>query len=118
MNFGAYPAVNHQTRLLTRFCGDQIPVDAAHGVVGSQLPASLALELGLVTFTPDDIDWSEEVRLCGRGARKLVTGCVERDGSKPALRRRRDNGDAHLRTLSAWQNWVFSRPNAVASREH
>jgi benzoyl-CoA-dihydrodiol lyase len=116
MNFGAYPAVNHQTRLLTRFCGDQIPVDAAHGVVGSQLPASLALELGLVSFTPDDIDWADEVRLAVEERASLSPDALT--GMEASLR---FPGAETMETrifgrLSAWQNWVFSRPNAVGEQ--
>ena len=116
MNFGAYPAVNHQTRLLTRFCGDRIPVDAAHGVVGSQLPASLALELGLVSFTPDDIDWADEVRLAIEERASLSPDALT--GMEASLR---FPGAETMETrifgrLSAWQNWVFSRPNAVGEQ--
>ncbi len=116
MNFGAYPMVNHQTRLLTRFCGDKTPVDAAHGVVGNHLPASLALELGLVTSTPDDIDWAEEVRLAVEERASLSP-----DALTAMEANLRFSGAETMETrifgrLSAWQNWVFSRPNAVGEQ--
>jgi len=116
MNFGAYPMVNHQTRLLTRFCGDHTPVNAAHGVVGNHLPASLALELGLVTFTPDDIDWADEVRLAVEERASLSPDALT--GMEASLR---FPGVETMETrifgrLSAWQNWVFSRPNAVGEQ--
>jgi len=116
MNFGAYPMVNHQTRLLTRFCGAETPVDAAHGVVGNQLPASLALELGLVTSTPDDIDWADEVRLAVEERASLSPDALS--GMEASLR---FPGAETMETrifgrLSAWQNWVFSRPNAVGEQ--
>jgi benzoyl-CoA-dihydrodiol lyase len=116
MNFGAYPMVNRQTRLLTRFCGVQTPVEAAHGVVGNQLPASLALELGLVTSTPDDIDWADEVRLAVEERASLSPDALT--GMEASLR---FPGAETMETrifgrLSAWQNWVFSRPNAVGEQ--
>ena len=63
LNFGTYPMVNHQTRILTRFCEDAKPVEAARGHIGEKLAAEAAAELGLVTTTPDDLDWDEEVRI-------------------------------------------------------
>jgi benzoyl-CoA-dihydrodiol lyase len=113
MNFGAYPMVNGWTRVLTRFCGDQGPVDTARKRIGEKLAAEAAGELGLVTFTPDDLDWDDEVRLA----------VEERTSQSPdAL----TGLEASLRfpvaetmetrifgRLTAWQNWIFNRPNAV-----
>ncbi len=116
MNFGAYPMINHETRLATRFCGNKPPVDAAHGVVGDQLPGSLAFELGLVTSTPDDIDWADEVRLAVEERASLSPDALT--GMEASLR---FPGAETMETrifgrLSAWQNWVFSRPNAVGEQ--
>jgi benzoyl-CoA-dihydrodiol lyase len=91
-------------------------VDAARGVVGNQLPASLALELGLVTSTPDDIDWAEEVRLAVEERASLSPDALS--GMEASLR---FPGAETMETrifgrLSAWQNWVFSRPNAVGEQ--
>jgi benzoyl-CoA-dihydrodiol lyase len=116
MNFGAYPAVNHRTRLLTRFCGDQIPVDAAHGVVGNQLPASLALELGLVSFTPDDIDWIDEVRLAVEERASLSPDALTAMEASLRFPGAETMESRIFGRLSAWQNWVFSRPNAVGEQ--
>jgi len=113
MNFGAYPMVNGWTRVLTRFCGAQEPVEAARKRVGEKLAAEAAGELGLVTFTPDDLDWDDEVRIA----------IEERTSQSPdAL----TGLEASLRfpvaetmetrifgRLTAWQNWIFNRPNAV-----
>jgi len=71
--------------------------------------------LGLVTFAPDDIDWDEEVRIAIE-ERTAFAGRAHRIGGEPALRRRRNHGNAHLRPLSAWQNWIFNRPNAVGEQ--
>jgi len=112
-NFGTYPMVNGWTRILTRFCGAEAPVAAARKRVGEPLAAAAASELGLVTFTPDDLDWEDEVRIA----------IEERTSQSPdAL----TGLEASLRfpvaetmetrifgRLTAWQNWIFNRPNAV-----
>ncbi|MGP1679440.1 MAG: 2,3-epoxybenzoyl-CoA dihydrolase, partial [Burkholderiales bacterium] len=63
LNFGTYPMVNHLTRIATRYCGREEPVEEARQVIGEKLDAHGAAKLGLVTFTPDDLDWDEEVRI-------------------------------------------------------
>src|SRR5262249_31804576 len=63
MNFGAYPMVNQESRIATHYCGDAQPVQAARARIGDKLDAKAASSLGLVTFTPDDLDWDEEVRI-------------------------------------------------------
>jgi benzoyl-CoA-dihydrodiol lyase len=112
-NFGTYPMVNGWTRIVTRFCGAEAPVAAARKRVGEPLAATAAAELGLVTFTPDDLDWEDEVRIA----------IEERTSQSPdAL----TGLEASLRfpvaetmetrifgRLTAWQNWIFNRPNAV-----
>ena len=112
-NFGLFPMVSRETRLVTRFCGDTGPVDAARAHVGKPIVASLASELGLVTFTPDDIDWEDEVRIAIEERASLSPDALT--GLEANLR------FAHAETmetrifgrLSAWQNWIFNRPNAV-----
>ena len=113
MNFGAYPMVNHQARIATRFCGEQKPLKTARGVIGDKLPASLAQELALVTFTPDDIDWADEVRIAIEERTSLSPDALT--GMEASLR---FPGAETMETrifgrLSAWQNWIFNRPNAV-----
>jgi len=116
MNFGAYPMVSHQTRIETRFCGDQRAIDAAQAVVGDKLSAALAEELGLVTFAPDDIDWADEVRLAIEERASLSPDALT--GMEASLR---FAGAETMETrifgrLSAWQNWIFNRPNAVGEQ--
>jgi benzoyl-CoA-dihydrodiol lyase len=116
MNFGAYPMVNHLTRIANRFCGEGKPVEAAQAVIGDKLPASVAEELGLVTFAPDDIDWAEEVRIAIEERASLSPDALT--GMEANLR---FTGVETLETrifgrLSAWQNWIFSRPNAVGEQ--
>jgi benzoyl-CoA-dihydrodiol lyase len=116
MNFGAYPMVNQQTRLLTRFCGDKRPVEAAHGVVGDQLPASLALELGLVTSTPDELDWADEVRIALEERASLSPDALSAMEANLRFPGAETMETRIFGRLSAWQNWVFSRPNAVGEQ--
>jgi benzoyl-CoA-dihydrodiol lyase len=116
LNFGAYPMVNHQTRVATRFCGEKQPVETARGVIGDKLPASVAQELSLVTFTPDDIDWTDEVRIAIEERASLSPDALT--GMEASLR---FPGAETMETrifgrLSAWQNWIFNRPNAVGDQ--
>ncbi len=113
MNFGAYPMVNHQTRLMTRFCGNQETVATLRMHIGEKLDAEAARELGLVTFAPDDIDWNEEVRIAIEERTSLSPDALT--GMEANLR---FAGAETMETrifgrLSAWQNWIFNRPNAV-----
>ena len=116
LNFGTYPMVNHQTRIATRFCGDKNPVQAARAVIGDKLPATLAEELGLITFAPDDIDWTDEVRIAIEERTSLSPDALT--GMEASLR---FTGAETMETrifgrLSAWQNWIFNRPNAVGEQ--
>jgi len=112
-NFGPYPMSNGLTRLQSRFLADPSDVDAARTKVGAAMDAETAEELGLVTFALDDIDWDEELRvfleertsfspdsLTGMEANLRFAG-PETMESKIFAR------------LTAWQNWIFQRPNAV-----
>ena len=113
MNFGPYPMGNGLTRLQTRFLHDLSLVDDLKGEIGEALDAAAADEAGLVTFTPDDIDWEDEVRLA----------VEERAGFSPdgligMEANLRFPGPETMETkifarLSAWQNWIFQRPNAT-----
>jgi benzoyl-CoA-dihydrodiol lyase len=115
-NFGAYPMVSRETRLGNRFCGEKRPVEAARAVIGDKLSAALAEELGLVTFVPDDIDWADEVRLAIEERASLSPDALT--GMEANLR---FTGAESMETrifarLSAWQNWIFNRPNAVGEQ--
>jgi len=114
-NFGAYPMANGLTRLETRFLGAPGAAAALRAQVGAAIGPARADELGLVTAAPDDIDWDDEVRLA----------IEERASFSPdALSAMEANlrfaGPETLETkifgrLSAWQNWVFQRPNALGA---
>ncbi len=112
MNLGPLPMGNGLTRMATRFLGDPDGLAAAEKQAGELLQAEEAERLGLVTFAPDDIDWDDEVRLA----------VEERASFSPdALTGMEANyrfaGPETMETkifgrLSAWQNWIFTRPNA------
>jgi benzoyl-CoA-dihydrodiol lyase len=112
LNFGAYPRVDGQSRLSSRFYGDARAIDAvAHAV--QPIAARQALELGLITAALDDIDWSDEIRLVLEERASLSPDALT--GMEANLR---FGGTETLETrvfgrLSAWQNWIFNRPNAV-----
>lgn len=116
VNFGRYPQVNGQSRLSARFYADAGAISAARARQGERLAPAEAQALGLITAAPDDIDWADEIRLA----------CEERASLSPdAL----TGMEASLRfgpgetmetrifgRLSAWQNWIFIRPNATGER--
>ena len=113
MNFSSYPMGNGLTRLASRFLAEPKHVDELKDETGRAIDAEAADELGLVTFTPDDIDWEDEVRLV----------LEERAGFSPdgligMEANLRFAGPETMETkifarLSAWQNWIFQRPNAT-----
>ncbi|HET8744936.1 MAG TPA: 2,3-epoxybenzoyl-CoA dihydrolase [Ramlibacter sp.] len=112
-NFGRYPEVNGLTRLATRFNEDASTLEQLQAVTGSPLRAGQALELGLVTLAPDDIDWDDEIRLMLEERASLSPDALT--GMEASLR---FPGKETMETrvfgrLSAWQNWIFIRPNAV-----
>jgi len=112
-NFGRYPEVNGLTRLQTRFNEDAATIEQLRGLGDSPLRADQALGLGLVTLTPDDIDWDDEIRLMLEERASLSPDALT--GMEASLR---FPGKETMETrvfgrLSAWQNWIFIRPNAV-----
>ena len=111
--FGWYPAVNGLTRLQTRFCEDDATITQLQNLGDSSLRADQALALGLVTLTPDDIDWDDEIRIMLEERASLSPDAMT--GLEASLR---FPGKETMETrifgrLSAWQNWIFIRPNAV-----
>lgn len=112
-NFGRYPVVNGLTRLQTRFNEDETTIAQLQGLSDSALRADQALGLGLVTLTPDDIDWEDEIRIMLEERASLSPDAMT--GLEASLR---FPGKETMETrifgrLSAWQNWIFIRPNAV-----
>jgi benzoyl-CoA-dihydrodiol lyase len=116
INFGAMPMCNGLTRLESRFQGEPERIEQLRGRIGEQIDASTADELGLVTFTPDDIDWDDEVRLAIEERAAFSSDALT--GMEASLR---FGGPETLESkifarLSAWQNWIFQRPNAVGEK--
>ena len=112
-NFGWFPAVNGLTRLQTRFYEDSATIRQLQNLGDSPLRADQALVLGLVTLTPDDIDWKDEIRIMLEERTSMSPDAMT--GLEASLR---FPGKETMETrifgrLSAWQNWIFIRPNAV-----
>jgi benzoyl-CoA-dihydrodiol lyase len=116
MNFGAYPMANHLARIATRFCEEPEPVETARGRSGEKLSAEVALELGLVTFTPDDLDWDEEVRIAIEERASLSPDALTGMESNLRFTGRETMETRIFGRLTAWQNWIFNRPNAVGEQ--
>ncbi|WP_415401531.1 2,3-epoxybenzoyl-CoA dihydrolase [Tateyamaria sp. SN3-11] len=114
-NFGSYPMGNGLTRLQTRFYGADGIADALHAHVGEALEAEEADELGLVTMILDDIDWEDEIRIFLEERASFSPDAMT--GMEANLR---FAGPETMETrifgrLTAWQNWIFNRPNAVGA---
>ena len=115
-NFGIFPMATDQSRMARRFYEEASALNAAQAASGKALDGGAALDLGLVTAAPDDIDWADEVRLAIE--ERIALSPDSLTGLEANLR---FNGKETLATrvfgrLSAWQNWIFIRPNA--SGEH
>jgi len=112
-NFGLLPEVNDRSRLATRFSSDANKLAQLEQQQGKQLGSAEALKLGLITVAPDDLDWEDEVRVAIEERASLSPDALT--GLEASLR---FPGDESLETkifgrLSAWQNWVFIRPNST-----
>jgi benzoyl-CoA-dihydrodiol lyase len=113
MSFGAFPMVNGLTRIASRFACDDAAIAACKAAEGKVLTPAQALALGLVTATPDDIDWEDEIRLMLEERASLSPDALT--GMEASLR---FAGPETMLTrvfgrLTVWQNWIFIRPNAV-----
>jgi benzoyl-CoA-dihydrodiol lyase len=108
--------INGLTRLAQRFYGDAAAIERCRAVEGKPLDAALADSLGLITAAPDDLDWDNEVRIAIEERVSLspdaLTGMEAnlRFGIHETMETR------VFGRLSAWQNWIFIRPNAVGER--
>jgi benzoyl-CoA-dihydrodiol lyase len=113
VNFAPFTMVNGLTRLAARFNGDSSALDRITAQNGKMLDARTAFDLGLVTLTPDELDWEDEIRLAVEERASLSPDALT--GMEASLR---FAGAETMETkifgrLSAWQNWIFNRPNAV-----
>jgi len=115
-NFGFFPLVNDQSRLQRRFYEEAAPLEAARGAAGKALDADEALALGLVTAAPDDIDWDDELRMAIEERAAMSPDALT--GLEANLRfASKENMNTRIfGRLTAWQNWIFNRPNAVGAK--
>ncbi|MGA8291871.1 MAG: 2,3-epoxybenzoyl-CoA dihydrolase [Rhodoplanes sp.] len=112
-NFGDYPMSNGITRIESRFLGEPESVDKARSRIGDDLDADAAADLGLVTFALDDIDWEDEIRVFLEERASFSADALT--GMEANLR---FGGPETMESkifarLTAWQNWIFQRPNAI-----
>src|SRR5262245_1147065 len=115
MNFGPLPAVHQQSRLGARFYGDAAPIEALYAKIGQRLSARDALEAGLVTAAPDSLDWDDEQRQAVETRIALSPDALT--GMEQNLRfgMPETTETQVFGRLTAWQNWIFIRPNAVGA---
>ena len=116
LNFGRYPMSNGITRLETRFLGEPESVEKARGRIGQPLDGSDAASLGLVTETYDEVDWADELRIFLEERRSFSS-----DGLTGLEANLRFAGPETMESKifgrpTAWQNWIFQRPNAVGAQ--
>ena len=115
-NFGSYPMATGQSRLQRRFYNEQPALEAVRAKASQPLDADAAFALGLVTSNPDDIDWADETRIAIEERVAMSPDALT--GLEANLR---FNGPENMFTrvfgrLTAWQNWIFQRPNAVGEK--
>ena len=116
LNFGTYPMVNGESRISAHFCGEVDLIKKIKNEKNKKLTTKDTRELGLITSTPDDIDWEDEVRIAIEERVALSPDALT--GMEASLR---FTGRENMLTrvfgrLSAWQNWIFIRPNAVGEQ--
>ena len=116
VNFAFYPMATDQSRLARRFCDEAPALDAIRARLGDALDADAAMTLGLVTSAPDDIDWADEIRIAIEERAAMSADALT--GLEANLRFK---GTETMATrifgrLTAWQNWIFNRPNAVGDK--
>jgi benzoyl-CoA-dihydrodiol lyase len=116
VNFGLYPMATGESRLGRRFYNEQPAMEAVRAKAGQALDGEAALALGLVTSAPDDIDWADEVRIAVEERVAMSPDALT--GLEANLR---FNSQENMFTrifgrLTAWQNWIFQRPNAVGDK--
>ena len=113
MNFGPLPMCNGLTRLESRFLDDAEKVSDIESEIGNDLDAEAAEALGLVTFIPDDIDWDDEVRIAIEARASFSPDALTAMEANLRFGGPETIESKIFARLSAWQNWVFQRPNSV-----
>ncbi|MGE0823027.1 MAG: 2,3-epoxybenzoyl-CoA dihydrolase [Candidatus Binatia bacterium] len=113
MNFGAYPMVTHLSRIERRFARDAASLERTRAVIGQPLAATQALECGLVTVTPDELDWEDEIRIALEERASFSPDALTGMEANLRFAGAESMESRIFARLSAWQNWIFVRPNAV-----
>ncbi len=115
-NFGPFPLVNDQTRLQRRFYEEDAPLAAARAAIGQALDADQARALGLVTAAPDDIDWADEIRIAIEERAAMSPDALTGLEANLRFASKENMLTRIFGRLTAWQNWIFIRPNAVGEK--
>ncbi len=115
-NFGFFPMVNDQSRLQRRFYEEAAPLEAARTAAGKPLDADEALALGLVTAAPDDIDWDDELRMAIEERAAMSPDALTGLEANLRFASKENMATRIFGRLTAWQNWIFNRPNAVGDK--
>ncbi|MCR5867686.1 2,3-epoxybenzoyl-CoA dihydrolase [Aquincola sp. J276] len=115
-NFGLLPMVTEQSRLQRRFYEEAGPLEAARAAAGRPLDADAALKLGLVTAAPDDIDWDDEIRIAIEERAAMSPDALTGLEANLRFSSKENMVTRVFGRLTAWQNWIFNRPNAVGDK--
>lgn len=113
LNFGAYPMVTHVSRLENRFYQDDDTLKQLRDAIGQALHTAEALELGFVTSAPDELDWDDEIRIALEERASFSPDALTGLEANLRFGVRESMESRIFARLSAWQNWIFTRPNAV-----
>ena len=115
-NFGLLPLVNDQSRLQRRFYEEAAPLQAARSAVGQALNGDAAQQLGLITASLDDIDWEDEIRIAIEERAAMSPDALTGLEANLRFASKENMVTRIFGRLSAWQNWIFIRPNAVGEK--
>ncbi len=115
-NFGLLPMVNGQSRLARRFYEESAPMEAVRAAAGKALGPKEALNLGLITSAPDEIDWADEVRLALEERAAMSPDALTGLEANLRFAQAENMFTRIFGRLTAWQNWIFQRPNAVGEK--
>jgi benzoyl-CoA-dihydrodiol lyase len=116
VNFGAYPMSNGLSRLQSRFLANPADVEKARKKIGQDIDAETAQELGLVTFALDDIDWDDEIRVFFEQRASFSPDALTAMEANLRFAGPETMESKIFARLTAWQNWIFQRPNAVGEQ--
>lgn len=116
LNFGTYPMVNGQSRLARRFYEEDAPLSAAKAAIGQKLDGEAAEKLGLITAALDDIDWNDEIRIALEERAAMSPDALTGLEANLRFAQQENMFTRIFGRLSAWQNWIFQRPNAVGEK--